>query len=160
MLDVLRRILGAARLESAVERDHGALVARQAQALLDYLDFKPVEERCAAGVLRQASSGRAPGLEGGEALADIDGRPQFAVYAVDPRVEPADFGDQLGPQGIDLRRQSGVDVVDLLVEGDDSLVEHADLAAEPLEFRGHDVLKRLLDLVVDAHRTHSIRPFP
>ena len=37
-----------------VERDHAALSARKARALLDYLDFKPVEERCAAGVLRAA----------------------------------------------------------------------------------------------------------
>lgn len=41
-----------------VERDHGALVARKARALLDYLDFKPVEERCAAGILRAAARGR------------------------------------------------------------------------------------------------------
>ena len=39
-----------------IERDHGALVARKARALLDYLDFKPVEERCAAGVLRAAAA--------------------------------------------------------------------------------------------------------
>ena len=32
-----------------VERDHAALVARKARVLLEYLDFKPVEERCAAG---------------------------------------------------------------------------------------------------------------
>ena len=37
-----------------VERDHAALVARKARALLDYLDFKPVEQRCAEGVLRAA----------------------------------------------------------------------------------------------------------
>ena len=41
-----------------VERDHGALVARKARALLDYLDFKPVEELCAAGVLSAAARGR------------------------------------------------------------------------------------------------------
>jgi len=59
----------AARLESAaarrvdlrdgrlvVERDHAALVARKARVLLEYLDFKPVEERCAAGVLRAAAA--------------------------------------------------------------------------------------------------------
>ena len=40
-----------------VERDHRALVARKARALLDYLDFKPIEERCAAGVLRAAAAG-------------------------------------------------------------------------------------------------------
>ena len=38
-----------------VERDHRALVARKAQAILAYLDFRPVEERCAAGVLRVAA---------------------------------------------------------------------------------------------------------
>jgi len=42
-----------------VERNHVALVARKARVLLDYLDFRPVEERCAAGVLRAAAaSGR------------------------------------------------------------------------------------------------------
>jgi uncharacterized protein len=38
-----------------VERDHAALVARKARAILEYLDFKPVEERCANGVLRAAA---------------------------------------------------------------------------------------------------------
>ena len=42
-----------------VERDHAALIARKARAILDYLDFKPVEELCTAGVLRAAAtSGR------------------------------------------------------------------------------------------------------
>jgi predicted nucleotidyltransferase len=41
-----------------VDHDHGALAARKARAILEYLDFKPVEERCAAGVLRAADSGR------------------------------------------------------------------------------------------------------
>jgi uncharacterized protein len=40
-----------------VERDHGALVARKARVLLDYLDWKPVEERCAEGILRAAAAG-------------------------------------------------------------------------------------------------------
>jgi hypothetical protein len=40
-----------------VERDHAALVARKARAVLDYLDFKPVEDRCIAGVLRAAAAG-------------------------------------------------------------------------------------------------------
>lgn len=39
-----------------VERDHGALVARKARVLLDYLDWKPVEERCAEGILRAAAA--------------------------------------------------------------------------------------------------------
>lgn len=40
------------------ERDHAGLAARKARAILEYLDFKPVEERCAAGVLRSAARGR------------------------------------------------------------------------------------------------------
>jgi uncharacterized protein len=39
-----------------VERDHSRLVARKARAILDYLDFKPVEDLCAAGVLRAATA--------------------------------------------------------------------------------------------------------
>ena len=39
-----------------VERDRAALVTRKARAILDYLDFKPVEELCAAGVLRAAAA--------------------------------------------------------------------------------------------------------
>lgn len=38
-----------------LERDRAALVSRKARAILDYLDFRPVEERCAAGVLRAAT---------------------------------------------------------------------------------------------------------
>jgi len=41
-----------------VENDHAALVARKARAILEYLDFRPIEERCAAGVLRASASGR------------------------------------------------------------------------------------------------------
>jgi predicted nucleotidyltransferase len=41
-----------------LERDHAALVARKARAILQYLDFKPIEELCASGVLRAASRGR------------------------------------------------------------------------------------------------------
>jgi predicted nucleotidyltransferase len=39
-----------------IERDHAALVERKARAILEYLDFKPVEERCVAGVLRAAAA--------------------------------------------------------------------------------------------------------
>ena len=39
-----------------VERNHAALVARKARVLLDYLDFRPIEEQCAAGVLRAAAA--------------------------------------------------------------------------------------------------------
>lgn len=38
-----------------VERDRGALVRRKARAIRDYLDFQPVEARCADGVLRAAA---------------------------------------------------------------------------------------------------------
>ena len=38
-----------------VERDHAALAERKARAILQYLDFKPVEERCSDGVLRAAA---------------------------------------------------------------------------------------------------------
>jgi predicted nucleotidyltransferase len=41
-----------------VERDHAALVARKARVIVEYLDFRPIEERCARGVLRAASGGR------------------------------------------------------------------------------------------------------
>lgn len=41
-----------------LERDHAAMVRRKAQAILQYLDFKPLEERCAEGVLRAAAVGR------------------------------------------------------------------------------------------------------
>jgi predicted nucleotidyltransferase len=40
-----------------LERDHAALAARKAQVILEYLDFKPIEERCVAGVLRAAAAG-------------------------------------------------------------------------------------------------------
>lgn len=39
-----------------VERDHARLTVRKARALLDYLDFKPVEQLCASGVLRAAAT--------------------------------------------------------------------------------------------------------
>jgi predicted nucleotidyltransferase len=41
-----------------IERDHAALTARKARAIVDYLDFKPIEDLCAAGVLRAAARGR------------------------------------------------------------------------------------------------------
>jgi len=41
-----------------VERDRRALVARRARAVLEYLDFQPVEELCARGVLDAAARGR------------------------------------------------------------------------------------------------------
>jgi predicted nucleotidyltransferase len=39
-----------------IERDHAALVARKARVIVEYLDWKPVEERCARGVLRAAAA--------------------------------------------------------------------------------------------------------
>ncbi|MBN2369124.1 MAG: nucleotidyltransferase domain-containing protein [Vicinamibacteria bacterium] len=37
-----------------VDRDRAALAARRASAILEYLDFRPVEEECARGVLAAA----------------------------------------------------------------------------------------------------------
>lgn len=48
------RILRDGRL--LVERDRDARVARTARVVLEYLDFKPVEDRCAEGVLRAAAN--------------------------------------------------------------------------------------------------------
>ena len=39
-----------------LERDHALLAGRKARAILDYLDFKPVEDLCAEGVLRAAAA--------------------------------------------------------------------------------------------------------
>jgi uncharacterized protein len=41
-----------------VEKDRSGLVARRARAVLEYLDFKPVEDEFARGVLAAASRGR------------------------------------------------------------------------------------------------------
>jgi predicted nucleotidyltransferase len=41
-----------------VENDHRALAARKARAILEYLDFRPVEELAARGVLSAAAHGR------------------------------------------------------------------------------------------------------
>lgn len=40
-----------------VDRDHAALVATKTRAILEYLDFKPIEQMCARGVLHTASNG-------------------------------------------------------------------------------------------------------
>jgi len=40
------------------EADRRAMVARKARAILEYLDFRPIEERCTAGVLAAAARGR------------------------------------------------------------------------------------------------------
>jgi predicted nucleotidyltransferase len=41
-----------------IEADRAARVARQARAIVEYLDFKPFEERFARAVLRRAAHGR------------------------------------------------------------------------------------------------------
>jgi hypothetical protein len=41
-----------------VERDHGALVERRARAILEYLDFQPIEEIFTRGALAAAARGR------------------------------------------------------------------------------------------------------
>jgi hypothetical protein len=41
-----------------VLRDPAALADRKARAVLEYLDFKPVEDLCTRGVLAAASRGR------------------------------------------------------------------------------------------------------
>ena len=40
-----------------LERDHAALVEAKTRAIVEYLDFQPVEALCARGVLRAASDG-------------------------------------------------------------------------------------------------------
>jgi predicted nucleotidyltransferase len=46
------RVFASGRV--VLERDRAALVERKAQAIIDYLDFKPIEELCARGVLAAA----------------------------------------------------------------------------------------------------------
>jgi hypothetical protein len=41
-----------------VERDRAALVERKARAILEYLDFRPIEDLCARGALDAAVHGR------------------------------------------------------------------------------------------------------
>jgi hypothetical protein len=41
-----------------VERDHRALADRKARAILEYLDFRPLEALLARGVLASAARGR------------------------------------------------------------------------------------------------------
>ncbi len=41
-----------------LERDRPALVKRKAWAILEYLDFKPIEDICVRGVLAAAKRGR------------------------------------------------------------------------------------------------------
>jgi hypothetical protein len=39
-------------------RDRAALVSRKARAILEYLDYKPIEDACTRGVLAAAARGR------------------------------------------------------------------------------------------------------
>src|SRR6266540_1500706 len=105
-------------------------------------------------------------------------RPAFASI-VDPDIDPADLGDQLGPERIDLAREPDIEAVDLLVQsvdfhcessvdpihlpikGVDLLIQHTDVgphrvhvASDRVELRSDEVLERLLDLVVDTHAWH------
>ena len=41
-----------------LERDRKAMVERKARAILEYLDFQPIEELCARGALAAAAHGR------------------------------------------------------------------------------------------------------
>jgi hypothetical protein len=41
-----------------LDRDRSALVDRKARAILEYLDFQPIEELCSEGVLAAARRGR------------------------------------------------------------------------------------------------------
>jgi uncharacterized protein len=41
-----------------VDRDHEAFVSWKKRAIVEYLDFKPIEERCIAGVLKAARRDR------------------------------------------------------------------------------------------------------
>jgi uncharacterized protein len=41
-----------------IDRDHQALLARKARAILDYLDWRPIEQRLLDGVRRRIGHGR------------------------------------------------------------------------------------------------------
>jgi predicted nucleotidyltransferase len=53
---VAYRVFRAGRV--LLEKNHQALVARKARAILEYLDYRPFEERVARGVLTAAADGR------------------------------------------------------------------------------------------------------
>jgi hypothetical protein len=44
--------------ETILERDREALVERKARAILEYLDFQPIEAACTRAVLATAANGR------------------------------------------------------------------------------------------------------
>lgn len=100
-------------------------------------------------------------LERGEAFANIDGGPEFAIDATDPGVEPPDLreqltfeGNRLRPERIDPGHEPDIQAVDLLVQ-------QTEVAANRAELRSDEVLKRFLDLIVDGHagiESDPVRP--
>ena len=92
------------------------------------------------------------GFERREALADVDGGPQFAVDVVDPRIQSTDLGNELRPQRVELRREACIDAIDLLIESNAPMVQDTNVSPKRMYLRSHNVLKRLLDLAVHAHR--------
>src|SRR5437867_6712 len=132
-------------------------------------------------------SGRAAGLERRQPLSNVDRGAQLTIDAIDPGVEPPDFGDDFVTQridpcddtvvepvdllvqsgdlhgearvhAIDLRAQTRVDAGDLLVDADDPLIQDANVATDRAELGRDDVLERRFDLIVNAHGLHSSRP--
>jgi hypothetical protein len=84
------------------------------------------------------------GLERGQALTNVDRRPQLAIDTVDPGVEPSNLGDELGferqsfrSERVHLGREACVDAIDLLIEDTDITPERMNLGCD-------DVLKCLL----------------
>src|SRR5206468_2625852 len=135
------------------------------------------DERCQAG--RR--------LERRQPLSNVDRGAQLTIDAIDPGVEPPDFGDDFVTQridpcddtvvepvdllvqsgdlhgearvhAIDLRAQTRVDAGDLLVDADDPLIQDANVATDRAELGRDDVLERRFDLIVNAHGLHSSRP--
>src|SRR5438874_804676 len=87
------------------------------------------------------------------------------IQVVDLRREPGIQAIDLLVQSVDLHRESSIDPVDLPIKGVDLLVQHTDVgphrvhvAPDRVELRSDEVLERLLDLVVDTHAWHFIRP--
>jgi hypothetical protein len=123
-------------------------------------------------------SGGTACFEGDDTLADVDRGLNFAIEAIDAIVDPPKFGNHLVAQRIepcaearveivdlagqpnvqvdDLVEQPRLDAVDLLIERDEPLVDDTDIAAEGMDLRRDDILKRLLERVVCADTSHSI----
>src|SRR5437762_4849282 len=65
------------------------------------------------------TSGRAAGLERRQPLSNVDRGAQLTIDAIDPGVEPPDFGDDFVTQRIDPCDDTVVEPVDLLVQSGD-----------------------------------------